>query len=367
MPDFVPALVVARDFFNEVVKPILDAKFPKLQYGAALIGPGSEVLGFDTSMSMDHDWGLRLFLFLREQDEQVFARRIASVLSHTLPSTFRGFPVAIATLTTTSSVRGMEMLSAMDGPVKHHVVPTTVRRFCKAQIGCDPTVAAGLSAAEWLSIPSHALGEVVKGAAYFDSTGEITALRETLSWYPKDVYLYMLAAGWQRIGDEEHLMPRAGFVGSELGSALIGSRLVRDVMSLCFLMERQYAPYAKWFGTAFSKLSCASTMEPILRRAQFATSWEERQGALGEAYEELAKMHNALEVTKEMRVQVSYFHDRPWKVIHGEEFAQALIAEISDPEMKAIAERSLIGSVSQWSDNTAMEHVRSKNIQGIYE
>ncbi len=37
-------------------------------------------------------------------------------------------------------------------------------------------------------------------------------------------------------------------IGDEVGSALIGSRLVRDIMRLCFLMEQTYAPYAKWFG-----------------------------------------------------------------------------------------------------------------------
>ncbi|MGI2907120.1 DUF4037 domain-containing protein [Tolypothrix sp. VBCCA 56010] len=26
---------------------------------------------------------------------------------------------------------------------------------------------------------------------------------------------------------------------------IIGARLVRDLMSLCFLMEKQYAPYTK--------------------------------------------------------------------------------------------------------------------------
>ena len=67
----------------------------------------------------------------------------------------------------------------------------------------------------------------------------------------------MMASGWQRIGQEEHLTPHAGSVGDELGSALIGSRLVRDIMSLCFLMEKRYAPYAKWFGTAFLRLECA--------------------------------------------------------------------------------------------------------------
>lgn len=370
MTDFVPALAITGDFFAEVVQPILTTHFPNLKYGAALIGPGSEVLGFDTSMSMDHDWGLRLFLFLREEDESAVAPRIASVLSQELPATFRAFSVSIDTLTTTSSVRGMEMhRDAMNGPVKHHIVPLTVRRFCELQLGCDPTTKTGqLSAAEWLSIPSHALAEAVRGAVYFDSTGEITALRATtLAWYPRDVYRYVLAAGWRRIGDEEHLMPRAGSAGSELGSALIGSRLVRDVMHLCFLMERQYAPYAKWLGTAFGELACAKAgMESKLRRAEEAASWEERQDALGEAYEMLAEMHNGLGLTREMHTKVSYFFDRPWKVIHGEEFVQALVEAIEDDEVKAIAARTLIGSISQWSDNTAMEHVSRKNIQALY-
>lgn len=305
MPEFVPGIAITGNFFAEAVQPILATHFPDLQYGAALIGPGSEALGFDTPMSMDHDWGLRIFLFLREQDAQVFSRSIASVLSHGLPPIFQGLPVAIATLTTTCSVRSMELVNAMDGPVKHHVMPMTVREFSKLQLGCDAT--EELSEAQWLSIPSHALGEVVQGAVYLDTTGESTALRRQLAWYPRDVYIYVLAAGWQRIGDEEHLMPRAGHVGSELGSALIGSRLLRNIMHLCFLTEKQYAPYAKWLGTAFSRLDCAAAMEPLLRRAQVATSWETRQAPLGEAYALLARMHNALGLTREMHTEVSGF------------------------------------------------------------
>ncbi len=366
MAEFVPGLTIAGDFFAEAVQPILAAHFPALQYGAALLGPGSEVLGFDTPMSTDHDWGLRVFLFLREHDAAALSRRIASVLSHELPSTFRGVPLGIATQTTTSTVRGMELVDAMDGPVKHHVVPMTVRRFCEAQLGCDATTGK-LSAAQWLSIPSHALGEVVSGAVYVDTTGEITELRRRLAWYPRDVHLYVLAAGWQRVGDEEHLAPRAGHAGCELGSALIAARLVRDVMHLCFLMERRHAPYAKWLGTAFSRLHCAAAVEPALRRVQTATSWAARQAALGEAYTLLAEMHNALGLTRPMCTAVSAFHERPWKVIHGDEFARALVEQIEDDEVKAIASRSLIGSVSQWTDNVSMEHVASKNIQGIYQ
>ncbi|PYS82501.1 MAG: hypothetical protein DMF67_12580 [Acidobacteria bacterium] len=60
MADFIPGIELSRLFFFEAVKPVLDAEFPRLRYGAALIGTGSEVLGFDTEMSADHHWGRAL-------------------------------------------------------------------------------------------------------------------------------------------------------------------------------------------------------------------------------------------------------------------------------------------------------------------
>jgi len=147
-------------------------------------------------------------------------------------------------------------------------------------------------------------------------------------------------------------MPRAGFVGDELGSAIIGSRLVRDVMSLCFLLEKQYAPYPKWFCTAFKQLQCADQLWPVLWRAQQAPTWQEREAALCEAYEFLARAHNALGITPHLPEAVSHFFNRPFKVIDGSSFAQALVAQITDPEVKRVASRQLIGSIDQYSDNT---------------
>jgi len=107
---------------------------------------------------------------------------------------------------------------------------------------------------------------MVTGEVYHQGTGELATLRKQLDWYSRDIWLYLLASGWQRISQEEQLIPRAAFVGDELGSAFIGSRLVRDIMNVCFLTERKFAPYSKWFGTAFKKLVCGSTLEPILLR-----------------------------------------------------------------------------------------------------
>jgi hypothetical protein len=68
MPDFIKGLELSRLFFEEAVRPALAAEFPSLRYAAALLGTGSEVLGFDTEMSADHGWGPRVDLFLKEED-----------------------------------------------------------------------------------------------------------------------------------------------------------------------------------------------------------------------------------------------------------------------------------------------------------
>ena len=230
------------------------------------------------------------------------------------------------------------------------MVPTTARAFFQEYLAYD--LDQPLEAADWLTFPSQKLRTIRAGAIYHDGVGELTAMRERLADYPRDVWLYLLAAGWTRIGQEEHLMPRAGYMGDELGAALIGSRLVRDVMSLCFLMERQYAPYPKWFGTAFQQLACARDLTPALGQAQRAATWQERESALSAAYECLARMHNALGITEKLPEAVSRFHGRPFQVIHGGVFADALRSQIADPAVQRIAAQRLIGSIDQWSDST---------------
>src|SRR5262245_19214173 len=45
---FVPGLSLAATTYREAVRPVLDASIPGLVHSAALLGSGSEVLGYDT-------------------------------------------------------------------------------------------------------------------------------------------------------------------------------------------------------------------------------------------------------------------------------------------------------------------------------
>jgi hypothetical protein len=116
-------------------------------------------------------------------------------------------------------------------------------------------------------------------------------------------------------------------------------------MHLCFLMERRYAPYAKWFGSAFRQLSCGQMLEPFLLRAVQAATWQERQEALSSSYESVAGIHNALAITDPLEPRVRRYFGRAYLVIGADRFASAIEARISDDEVRRLPRR--LGSLNQ--------------------
>ena len=341
-------LKLGEAFYWEAVRPLLTQHFPDLPHAAALIGSGSEILGFDDAMSTDHHFGPRVMLFLRPEDDVRYAAALWTMLAHQLPHTFYGYPTNFSPPDPHDN--GVQHLQAIEhGPVNHRVEIFTIRGCLTSYLGIDPD--APLMPADWLILPQQKLRTTVGGAIYHDAIG-LAVVRQRFAWYPHDLWLYLLAAGWARIGQEEHLMGRAGLVGDEVGSALIGARLMRDVMRLCFLMERVYAPYPKWFGTAFRHLACGPALLPVLEEALHARTWQAREAHLVTAYEALARLHNALGVTKTMPEQARLFFGRPFRVMALHGFADELLRTIADPAVQALAQRPPIGAIDQVSDNT---------------
>ena len=360
--EFIPGLKLSELFYIEVIRPLLINHFPNLRHSAALIGNGSEVLGFDTPMSRDHDWGPRLQLFLAETTQ---VQAVNDMLAHNLPYKFRGYPTNFAPPDPNDN--GTRVAEAIDeGPINHRIQVTTIAGYFQEYL--DIVIAQPMQPADWLSLSEQRLRTITAGDIFHDDLN-LEQVRQQFAYYPHDVWLYLLACGWARIGQEEHLMGRSGFVGDEIGSALIGSRLVRDVMRLCFLMERTYAPYPKWFGTAFKQLACAAELEETLMGALTAVTWQEREQHLIPAYETIARMHNSLNLTKPMPEKVTSFHERPFQVIAFHGFSEALLAQIQDPAVKKLTERNPIGSLDQFSDNTDLTSYLSWRplIQQLYE
>jgi hypothetical protein len=199
-------------------------------------------------------------------------------------------------------------------------------------------------------LPEQRLRSVTTGAVYADGTGELGRLREVLRWYPHDVWLYALAAQWRRIEQEEAFPGRCAQAGDELGSRVVAARLVRELMHLCFLLERRYMPDSKWLGTAFARLARAAEPGPVLTAVLGAAEWPERERQLVGAYRVVARVHNRLGVAEPVPEEPSPFHGRPFLVIHGDRFAEALSAGIRDPAVRALPRH--VGSLDQWADST---------------
>jgi hypothetical protein len=135
-----------------------------------------------------------------------------------------------------------------------------------------------------------------------------------------------------------------------MGSRLVAARLVQDLMSICFMQERQYAPYLKWLGTAFGQLACAQELMPLFSQVLNAAGWRAREAHLSEAYGRVAGRHNGLGITPPLATQVLPFHQRPYLVPHAQRFVQAIRATIQDPEVRALPPH--LGCVDQYIDST---------------
>lgn len=334
-PDFRPGLELSRRFYAEVVAPLLDEALAGTAHSAALLGWGSDVQGFDTERSTDHAWGPRLLVFLTGPDHQRRAAALDAVLERGLPTEFGGHPVRFA---------------FPHGTRAHHwVYVENARDFFAGHLAADPT--GGLSASEWLMVPTQVLRELTGGEVFHDGTGLLGEYRRMLAWYPDDVWRYVLACQWMRVAQEEAFVGRCGEVGDELGSAVVAARQIRDLMKLCLLMGRTYPPYSKWLGTGFAALACAEVLTPLFAEVLAARTWKEREHHLSAAYRLIAVLHNELGLTKPLDTSTRSYFGRPFDVLEATRFAEALTASISDPAVKRLPP---VGAIDQYVDNAEL-------------
>jgi hypothetical protein len=303
--DFVPGLELSARFYREAVAGLL----PAVPHTAARIGTGSEVLGFDTPRSTDHNWGPRLQIFLQPDDAHGHIGESVTDLSS-------------------------------------YLEVTTFDAWFDRHLGFDPR--HGVTLADWLDTPTQTLLETVAGTVFHDGLGELEPARARLAWYPDDVWRYVLACQWSLIAEEEAFVGRCGEVGDELGSAVVAARQVRHLMRLCLLMNRRYPPYSKWLGSAFNQLPYP-TLTRSLTAALAATSCRDRENHLAAAYRFVATQQNELGLAEPVDPATRPYHNRPYQVLHAERFVAALESAIADPAVRGLPP---IGAIDQHIDNT---------------
>lgn len=342
----IAGLALSRQFFFEGVQPVLSKSFPRLRYSAALLGWGSEVLGYDDAVSRDHGWGPRLQLFLEPRDYRI-KLKVSLALSRHLPGRIAG----ISTNFTKPDAWGIVDLAGPNpGRTRHGVEFLELRKWLVSYLGADP---ARLSFLDWLTMPQQKLLSVTCGEVFRDDTGALEAVRGTLAWYPEQVWYYLLRAAWIRVGQEETYPDRCAAMGDSLGARLAISRQCRDMVALCFIQSRRYMPYSKWSARGLLDFKDGQELAKHLNTALSCSSYVAAKEGLNGAAEHLARQFNKLGLTKPLSAKVGRikYLARKCQAIDGYAFANAIESKIKDRWLLSRTFR--LGSIDQimdWSD-----------------
>lgn len=325
MASHIPGQELARCFYSEIIQDLID-----VPHSAALLGEGAEVLGYDQPRSTDHSWGPRLQIFVESSEVE----KVTTAIEYRLPLEFRGYPVRFYSWQTKT--------------VRHHIEVTTLDRWLISQLQISHP--SELTPAKWLTIPQQHMLQFTAGAVFRDDLGKLQDLRRQLSWYPTDVWLWMMASQWHLIENTQPLLGRTLEASDLRGSLLVAFRLIRLIMEMSFLQERQYWPYLKWFGTAFSRLNIASTLGPILDIISQSNDYIVKENEINRALKLLGEQHNSLALTSVVSPMIINFEVginnavRPYRVLNAGDFVKACKNSISDDRLLGIP---IVGSIDQ--------------------
>ncbi len=252
---------ISRDFFNEVVKPILEQEFPAetAQTAFGVFGYGSEVLRLDDAYSTDHHWGIRINALMPDALFNDRNEAIQQMVSAQLPTTWRGQSLREGL----SGGRGLSL--------------TSLEGYLTRTIGLDH---APQTYEEWLSVPEEDIMHVVAGEVWHDPSGLFTSIRRTFSnYYPEPVRLRRIAH-WCRYfsGMGTYALKRAILRNNELYATTTFAKAIRLGIHLAFLLDKQYFPYDKWLLVYFEHLPrLAEPLRPLVHEAvRLSTGWERK-------------------------------------------------------------------------------------------
>ena len=252
---------VSRDFFFEVLLPILQREYPTeaSQTAFGVFGYGSEVLRLDDEYSSDHHWGLRINALMPEYLFKGRQKEILGVVDSNLPDSYRGHSLQKGY----TVGKGLSLMS--------------LERFLTQTIGIDYPPE---TYEEWLSLPEEDIVHVINGEIWYDEAGCFSAIRKAFhDYYPEPVRLRRIAH-WCRYfsGMGSYALHRALLRHNEYYANVAFSRALRLGIQLAFLLDKEYFTYDKWIMAFLPRLPrLGGVILPIVNEAVgLGTPWERK-------------------------------------------------------------------------------------------
>lgn len=317
-------------------------------------------MGYDDEVSQDHMWGPRFHMFLSSNDIEKKAE-IFETLSELLPYQYKGYSVNFTEPDPNDNgVQHAKFISS--GNVNPLIFIQTFDEFLYDELGTSDL--ENLRPLDWLSFSEHRLLSLVSGKMFVDKLNVADKLI-LLKYYPNDIRNYLIASNWDIIASEQAFVKRCGETGDEIGSIIICARIAERLMRLCFLYKKVYAPYSKWFGTAFNELDIDVNIKKSIYAALHAETIKLREDCLVKSQALVADLHNKSEITSFIDYKIESYFGRNIKVIFAEKFAEATAEKLVGTPLEnipLIGTFSQIGGLSSFSD----EKQYYKQIKAMY-
>jgi len=230
-------LELSRRYYSEVFLPECRRRCPSAEghFAAGLVGEGSECFGYDDDLSQDHGFGLRLCIWLTQEDYTRCGPAL-NALWHSLPEPFQGYTRP----------------EADPNEGKRHGV-FTVEGFYERILGIPD---APTDPCRWLAIPEPCLAAATNGEVFSDAPGRFTAVRKSfLDYFPGDIARYYMAQHAAIAAQTgQYNLLRAHRRGETLAAGNCKARFTLSAMALVFLLNKTYRPFYKWAPRAMRSL-----------------------------------------------------------------------------------------------------------------
>lgn len=206
-------LELGRELAHQVAQDI-ELNLPDLApyMCLALVGTGSECLGFDDVISEDHDFTKRCQLFLPADIYETNKERLQSY--------FKNYAY---------------------GTVQVECISEFYQRYTLYPEGpqCEK---------EFRRVPQDLLCTATNGEVFLDNFGSFTHIRQRLlAYYPEDIRLRKIAYELNQLAQSgQYNLPRMLQRGDTIAASLALHQFVHHYMLLVHLFNKSYAPFYKW-------------------------------------------------------------------------------------------------------------------------
>ena len=238
-------LILAEKYYNEFGSRILSAAetlCPGLssRLSIGLSGEGSQCLGYDDTLSWDHDFAPGFCVWMSDEDYAAYGSALQAAYDE-LPSEFCGF-------------------SRQNILAPHRLGVMSVSDFFGSLTGIPETDE------DWIFIPEDALAAAVSGRVWQDGCEEFRSIRNQLNaFYPEDVLRKKLAA-------RAAVMAQAGQYNllrmmkrtDRIAAMQAAARFTEAAISMVHLLSRKYTPFYKWAYRSLQELAETSALAQLV-------------------------------------------------------------------------------------------------------